>query len=187
MKYYLLILILCLSSFIFGQKQITFLKAGLNIADISTESNIFKSRTSFHAGLGSENKLSDKFSLAPEILFSSQGANLNEVRKREYRLNYVNLAILFRYYPDGGFYFEAGPQAGILVSARQTAEDEYDSNIPNIKGQDYGFNIGLGFRTKSTLGINARYYFGLRDINDLEMSEQFKNGVFQISLNIYLN
>lgn len=171
----------------YGQKQSTIIKAGANFATLYSESKTFSARISFHAGFGIENELSTNFTLAPEVLFSSQGANVKNGSKREFRLNYLNLPIMIRYYPDGGFFLEAGPQAGILVSGRQSADSQYDSNITNIKGQDYGFNLGLGFKSDSVIGINARYYFGLRDINDYEFGEKTRNGVFQISLSFYLN
>lgn len=185
MKHAALVLIFCLSSMVYGQKQSTLIKAGVNFANLNAESDVFTSRISFHAGFGIESELNDKFSLVPEVLFSSQGAKSKN--GNELRLNYVNVPVMFRLYPDGGFYFEAGPQAGILVSAKQSSNSSNDSNITNIKGQDYGFNLGLGFKSDAIIGINARYYFGLRDINDYEFGEKTKNGVFQISLNFYLN
>jgi len=187
MKHASFVLVFCLSSVIYGQKQSHVIKAGLNFATINSESDAFTSRISFHAGFGIESELSDTFSLAPEVLFSSQGAKTKNSSQQELRLNYVNLPIMFRFYPDGGFFIEAGPQAGILVSARQSSNGSSDSNVANIKGQDYGFNLGMGFKSKAIIGINARYYFGLRDINDYEYGEKTKNGVFQISLNFYLN
>ncbi len=187
MKHTLLALTLCLYSFSYGQKQNTVIKAGVNFASINSESDAFTSRISFHAGFGIESELNDNFYLAPEVLFSSQGAKVKNGSELEFRLNYVNLPVMFRYYPDRTFFLEAGPQAGILVSARQGSGSGNDSNVSNIKGQDYGFNLGLGLKSKSVIGINARYYFGLRDINDYEFGEKLKNGVFQISLSFYLN
>ncbi|MGJ8593093.1 MAG: porin family protein [Aquaticitalea sp.] len=187
MKHLFLAFALLVSCVIYAQKQSTVIKAGVNSSQLNSESKTFSSRISFHAGLGIENRLSDQLSLAPEVLFSSQGAKVENGTNRELRLNYINLPIMFKYYPSGGFFLEAGPQAGILVSARQSAESSYDSDIINIKGQDYGFNLGLGYRTESLIGINARYYFGLRDINDYEYGEKTTNGVFQVSLSFYLN
>lgn len=187
MKYKYLVLLFCVSTIIYGQNQNTIIKAGVNFATLNSESKIFTSRISFHAGFGIENELSEKFFLAPEVMFSSQGAKVKKSSKRELRLNYLNLPVMIRYYPNGGFFLEAGPQAGILVSGRQSADSQYDSDVSNIKGQDYGFNLGLGFKSESVIGINARYYFGLRDINDYEFGEKTKNGVIQISLSFYLN
>ncbi len=187
MKQIFVIVCIFLSGIMYAQNQQTELKLGFNVASLNSESDDLTSRISFHAGFGMENQISDQLSLLPEILFSSQGAKIKNGSKREFRLNYVNLPIMLRFYPDSGFYLEAGPQAGILVSARQTAEDEYDSDIENLKGQDYGFNLGLGYKSSSVVAIGARYYFGLRDINDYEFGEKLKNGVLQISLSFYLN
>ncbi|MCK7591196.1 PorT family protein [Subsaxibacter sp. CAU 1640] len=187
MKYIFLSIAFLSSIFIFGQNQHNIIKAGINFANISSESRSFTTRISFHAGFGIENEFSEQFSLAPEVLFSSQGAKAKNGSSREFRLNYINLPIMFRFYPSKGFFLEAGPQGGILVSARQSSDGNYDSNVENIKGQDYGFNLGLGFKSESVIGINARYYFGLRDINDYEYGEKLKNGVLQISLSFYIN
>lgn len=184
---FLILALILLSTLAHAQDQNTLIKAGINFSNLNSESKSFSSRISFHAGIGIETSFNDTFSLAPEVLFSSQGAKVKNGSQRELRLNYINLPVMFRYYPADGFYLEAGPQAGILVSARQSAQSQYDSDISNVKGQDYGFNIGLGYKSDTFIGINARYYFGFRDINELEFGENTKNGVFQISLNFYLN
>ena len=187
MKQILHILIFFITSLIFGQKQHTMLKAGVNFANLNSESDSFTARISFHAGFGIESELNNHLSLEPEILFSSQGAKVKKRSNVVNSLNYVNLPVMLRYYPDGGFFMEIGPQVGILVSAKQRSDSQYDEDINNLKGQDYGLNLGIGFKSQGSVGINARYYLGLRDINDYEFGENLKNSVFQISLNIYLN
>lgn len=187
MKRFFIILVLCFSSLSYSQKQQIGLKAGVNFAHLNAKEADYKSRISFHAGLLMENFLSDKLSFVPELVFSSQGAKqFYESTNYEFRLNYVNLPLLLRFYPNERLYFEAGPQVGILVGSRQSSDSGKDTDIVNIKGQDYGFNFGVGYKANSVVGFSVRYYLGLRDINDHEFHEKLKNGVLQASLNFYL-
>ncbi len=177
-------------------------KAGLNFASLNGDLEDAKGRTSFHLGGMVEVPLTDKLSVQPELLFSSQGAKFDS---DALSLNYVNVPIMAKYYVTEEISIEAGPYVGFLLSANFKYETEDDDLNPNTSGErsntkasekqdvkddikslDFGLNIGLGYKMPSGLNFAARYTLGLANASDFENSTQeFKNGVFQLSVGYF--
>ena len=78
------------------------------------------SKTSFHIGGVVEIPISDSFSVQPELLYSSQGAKAESSfgGDVDFKLSYLNLPIMAKYYVAENFSLEAGPQVGLLLSAK---------------------------------------------------------------------
>lgn len=200
MKKTLLIIALALGTVVSTQAQedeIRFgAKAGLNLATITGDgTDELSTRTSFHVGALVEIPISDKFAFQPELLFSNQGAKFEFngatfTDESTIKLSYLNLPLMAKFYVAEGFSIQAGPQIGLLLSAKDEGEDsidgEYEDDIKDeLKGIDFGLNFGLGYQLDMGLFFDARYNLGLTDIaderaNDDDWSNQ--NGVFQISV-----
>jgi hypothetical protein len=160
------------------------IKAGVNISnfvggdfnDVETNSLV-----GFHAG-GLLHIRFGNIILQPELLFSSQGAKLEDAGNEEnFKISYINIPVMVQYETTGGFYVEAGPQVGFKVS-----EDIPDQTLEDFaKGTDFSIGAGLGFHSNKGFGIGARYTIGLSKVGDFDASNidpDFKNGVLQFSL-----
>ena len=165
--------------------QIQFgLKGGVNISNFTggNFNNIDKSAlVAFHAG-GLVRIKFDHLVLQPELLFSSQGAKLDDGTTEEtYKISYVNIPIMLQWQFKGSFYVEVGPQAGFKVS-----EDIPNSTIDEFaKSTDLSIGVGLGFLKSKGLGIGGRYTVGISKVGDFDSANidpDFKNGVIQFSL-----
>ncbi|WP_397362582.1 porin family protein [Olleya sp. R77988] len=154
------------------------IKLGGNNSNISGDfSEEYNSRFSFHFGVTGEIMINNKLNLAPEILFSSIGAE-NVI------LNYISVPISFRYYPVSNFYLEAGPQAAYSLGAVKTVgSSSFYNDITNVNQTDFGFNLGFGFKTDTRFLIGLRYYFGLSNLIEDQEFVNYKNHnrVFQFS------
>ena len=160
-------------------------KAGVNFATVTgDDTDGVDSRTSFHVGGVAEIMVSDKFSVQPELLYSSQGYSFNDGFDIDIMLDYINIPVMAKFYVADNLSLEAGPQVGFLVSAKGKAQGETEDIKDFVKGMDFGLNIGLGYKMETGLNFGARYNLGLSNINDGEGSDEFKNqnGVFQISI-----
>lgn len=179
------------------------------------ETNDFEARTSFHVGGLVEIPISEKFAIQPEVLYSSQGAKSTyryddgfdfENSESTIKLDYITLPIMAKFMPFEGFSIEAGPQVGFLVSAKSDNEFSYtDSGTGETvsgsedgvdvkdlyKSIDFGLNFGVGYRLENGIMFQARYNFGLADIDEEDDSDDFeefddffepKNRVFQLSV-----
>ena len=170
-----------------GQEISLGAKVGLNLSTLQPE--LTDSRTSFHLGGIAEISLTDLFSIQPELLYSAQGAkDQNDSDNNEiFKVDYITLPVLAKYYVFDALSIEAGPQLGILLSAEQEDNGTTDDLKDVTKSTDFGFTLGVGYKLENGLNFGARYYFGT-DVNDIaEDPEEFKNRVFQISVGYFFH
>jgi len=158
-------------------------KAGLNFAFITGDNTAdLTPNTDLHFGVMAEFKISNKFSLQPELVYSGQGAELNIASEGRISLNYLNLPIIGKYYVTEQLSLEAGPQIGYLLSTNGGTLDYKDL----LKPIDYGVNFGVGYKLENGLNFTARYNLGLSNINDVDdFSEKNSNGVVQLSVGYF--
>jgi hypothetical protein len=173
-------------------------KAGLNMSTLTGDVEDAKSIFGFHVGGFVEIKISEKFAIQPELLYSTQGAKSEFQEDFEgtlvkvsetLNLGYLNIPIMAKYYVSEKFNIQAGPQIGLNLSAKAKAEASFDgvsfSETVDIKDEvealDLGFNFGLGYNISEKLFLEGRYNIGLSNISkDSEFKAQ--NGVFQLSV-----
>lgn len=163
-------------------------KGGLNISSIvGGDIDNTKSLVGFHVGGLAEIHVVEKFFIQPELLFSAQGAKFDGPfgSDGDLKLNYLNIPVLAKYYiVDKKFSVEAGPQLGILLSAKADGEDFKDYT----RSTDLGFNLGAGYDFTENFFVGLRYTIGLSPISDKDVDnsddyyDSAKNGNFQISL-----
>lgn len=158
-------------------------KAGLNFAFITGDNTEdLKPNTDFHFGVMAEFKISDKFSLQPELIYSGQGSNINVESEGRVALNYLNVPLIGKYYVTERWSLEAGPQIGFLLSTKGGTLDYKDF----LKTTDFGVNFGVGYRLDNGINFGARYNLGLSNINDVEgFTDKNRNGVIQLSIGYF--
>jgi len=154
-------------------------KAGVNISNLKVDgdgaSASFDSKVGLAIGAFAKFNLSEEFVFQPELLFSQYGAKVIE---ENLKLNYISIPLMAKYY-FGGFNVQAGPQLGLLMSAKAGDEDVKDG----MKGMDFGLNLGAGYDFENGLGIDARYNIGLSNIaEDTEDDAKLLNKGFQFTL-----
>lgn len=164
------------------------IKAGYNLAAVSFDGDgETGQRHGFHIGFYGESFLTESIALQLEVLYSQQGYEIKgNGGTFTQKLDYINLPLMFKMYPDDNFFLEVGPQVGLAISHKEEfdsgfdlfdIEQEFDPN-----SFDYGVNFGGGFKTNSGISLGVRYHLGLGDIYD-EGSP--KNRVWQFSLEFY--
>ena len=165
-------------------------KVGLNLANITGDfdGDDLDAKTGFNLGVFAEISLSDKLIFQPELLFSTQGAKLEETNYNySLKLNYLNIPLMIKYAVTDKFALELGPQVGFLLSANEeetfngeTASDEEDVK-DYFKSIDFGLNFGASFDVSEKIIIGARYNLGLSNISDIE-DINVKNSLFSLSV-----
>ncbi|KIA99212.1 hypothetical protein OA93_06170 [Flavobacterium sp. KMS] len=153
-------------------------KAGVNFAsqtgDAFPEQNFDKEGiTSYHAGVVAEIKLLEKFSIQPELLYSTQGASYKSAGQEfKNELGYLSIPVMAKFYLTKSFSLELGPQASFLLSEKN------DFDVKDGKTFDFGLNAGLGFKLTENFFIQGRYGIGLTEASK---DADVKNSVFQLS------
>ena len=159
--------------------------AGDGFANFEGDSN---SRTAYHLGLVAEIPVSYRFSIQPEVLYSAQGFDIIQIENSEdleYRLDYITVPILAKFYLFDGFNIHAGPQLGFLVNSEVSSGD-VDSEIgtENINNFDLSLGLGAGYKINNFF-IYGRYNPGLTDIYespDATQDAELKNSVIQAGI-----
>src|SRR5690554_141576 len=84
------------------------------------------------------------------------------------KLRYIDIPILFRYGGGSGFYFEVGPQIGLLSSAEDEWDDETYDVKKSLNGTNLALVLGLGadFSVSDNLVLTAgvRFGYGISDV-----------------------
>lgn len=161
------------------------IKGGYNLAAVSFDGDgETGQRHGFHIGFYGESFVSENLALQLELLYSQQGYEISDDSGTfTQKLNYINLPIMFKAYPDDNFFLEVGPQIGLAISHKETYDSGFDifdtSQEFDPDNFDWGMNFGGGFKTASGVTLGVRYHLGLGDIYD-EGSP--KNRVWQFSL-----
>lgn len=155
------------------------LKGGLNVSSIGGDSQGSSSKTSFHVGLFMLAPISDKVKIMPELVYSSQGASISSTPLKA-NYNYINVPVMFNFYPIEKFFLQAGPQLGILASAELTDGTTTQNVKSQLKDTDFSLGLGLGADLPKVL-LNARYNLGLSS-SSKSTTGSFPNNVIQISI-----
>jgi opacity protein-like surface antigen len=129
--------------------------------------------TGFHAGAVAEVKLFQNFSLQPELLYTSQGADVKGIG--DFNLDYVSVPVLAKFYLiSEKLSLEVGPQFSFLVDE---AKESFDN-----KSFDFAAAGGLGLNITDNFFAQARYTIGLSEVSK---EAEVKNAVFQLSLGYF--
>lgn len=142
------------------------IKGGVNIASLSEFSG--RSRVSGHGGLFLHHTINKNWCFQPELLFSGEGQRyFSNGAEHTLALDYLQLPLMIQYYPVPNIYLEAGPQIGVLISARDKV-NEFDEPHANVKGDfstaQIALGIGAGLKASEKIIFYGRYNFGLTDV-----------------------
>jgi len=175
---------------LFAQNANIGLKGGLNISTIRVNgNNEWGSKPGFNGGLLAHVHLSPTIALQPEVVYSSQGAKYT-ISNGEHALslNYINIPLQLQYMFNNGFRLQTGPQVGFLTNVKDKVNQMETGyfTTQDFKSIDFSWTAGLGYLTYSGLGVDARYNFGLSNINN-GGANNLRNNVFQLGLFYMIN
>ena len=178
-------------------------KGGMNVSSLSDDATLSdqESKIGFNAGVFVNAPLAENFSIQPEVLYNDLGSKVTrstEILGNTYsadysrNLGYISVPVMFQYNATPGFYLEAGPQFGFLVSAKDKFKNSTNGSTDNativaldkdnFNTFDFGIGLGAGYYFTPNLGLTARYTAGLSDTITDNPGDSVKNNVFQVGL-----
>jgi len=186
-KIFIAVFFIAATHIVVAQKIGWGLKAGANITNFTGgnfQNADKKALVGFHGGVFFNFRLGP-VSLQPEVLVSTAGAKFKNADS-SFKLIYLSVPVMLKYRTAGGFYFEIGPQVGFKLS-----EDVSNQTTGDFaKNLDFAGAVGLGFQTKSGLGIGGRYIAGLSKVGDFiatsTVDPDFKNSIIQVGVSLPL-
>jgi hypothetical protein len=161
---------------LFAQSFQLGIKGGGNLSDFLSAQNNNQSSYSalagWNAGVFVNFWLGNHFAIAPEVLYSTEGAGIKTTSaggnsivtvNQDLHLRYISLPLMAKLRFTGGFYLEAGPQVSLNVSS-STWEDQSVKNLTN--NAELGAAGGIGYQSPIGLGVSLRYTVGLTTVNN---------------------
>lgn len=161
-------------------------RIGLIGADFNNTSDT-KVRVDMVVGPELEYFLTDRFSLGAGVLYSQQGATL-ENTDVEFDIDYINVPITANFYVVKGLALRAGIQPGFNVNGKMKAGDKEEEDFKDaVNAMDFSIPFGLSYEYRHFV-IDARYTFGLTRIFDKDKEPlDSKNITFAITLGYKFN
>ena len=174
-----------------AQKKITFgPKIGVDFTHFwGKNTDNIRGTFNYQAGAFFEYRFTDKFSIAPEVVFAAQGAKediytlyidvetdgdvIEEIEGQfekngyiAYNTNYVNVPVMFKYYVIPSLSIDLGPQLGINVYSKISYIDcDYQEGTEDYKDYtktiDVGVALGLTYNITEDVFVQGRYTLGL--------------------------
>jgi hypothetical protein len=191
------------------------IKGGMNVSSLSKDASLSdqKSKIGFNAGVFMNAPLAANFSIQPELLYSQMGDKSTSTSTTTVggttvvskttgstNLDYVTVPVMFQYNATPGFYLEAGPEFGLMVSGKSKGDTTVTSTTgtttttstnsgsvdikDNLNTFNFGIGLGAGYYFTPNVGLTARYTAGITDIakDRPSGSDAVRNNVFQVGL-----
>lgn len=206
-----LLCVLLSAGTVMAQKKFTFgPKIGVDFTHFwGKNTEHFKGALNYQAGVFFEYRFTDKFSIAPEVVFAAQGAkedlytlfienvgtednialvaNLEKDGYATYNTNYVNVPVMFKYYVIPSLSIDLGPQLGVNVYSKKTYKDcDNLAGTEDLKDYtkivDVGVALGLTFNITEDVLVQGRYTLGLTKAFDTLDGRNGNNGNAQIAI-----
>ena len=181
-----------------AQKKFTFgPKIGVDYTHFWGKDADHGGQLNYQAGLFMEYRFTNKFSIAPEVVFAAQGGKYDTKRnllgvpfevKETDNVNYINVPVMLKFYVVPALSIDFGPQVGFNVYSKNTWEakvaDEGGKHTEDMKdvtkSVDFGLGLGLTYNITNDVFVQGRYTMGLTDVFDYDHSG--KNGNAQIAI-----
>ncbi len=168
-----------------AQKAHFGIKGGMNASSLnsSPSNSDMQTKIGFNAGLLAHIHTSNaQWAVQPEIYYSSEGAKSKSNNDVKTNLDFLNVPVLAQYMFDNGFRIEAGPQIGFLMNAKSKDGSSSVDIKDQLKKVNFSIPVGVGYLTHTGLGFDARYNFGISDLNDTNSGTKIHSNVFQFGL-----
>ncbi|MEO6638076.1 MAG: porin family protein [Ginsengibacter sp.] len=166
------------------------IKAGADIHKL--EGKAFKDEFSYgyHLGGFMQIGLTKKFGIQPEVLFSQVSADTSSSFSSVYKvgslsnikLKYLKIPLLINFSPNPFVSLQLGPEFGVLLDDKSNILDNGKNAFS--KG-DLSMLGGLQLNI-SKIRIYGRYAVGLKNINDIDNQDKWKNQNVELGIGLAL-
>ena len=177
-----------------AQKQFTFgPKIGVDYTHFWDTDGDYSGMLNYQAGLFMEYRFSDRFAIAPEVVFAAQGGKNKWIDFEDVEitttnhLNYINVPVMLKLYVvPSKLSFDFGPQVGFNVYKKSTDKWKYEGksfkesdDLKGLKTVDFAIALGLTYNIADEVFVQGRYTLGMTKLLD---GINTKNGNAQIAI-----
>ena len=158
--------VIILSTPTFSQQTTYGFKFGFNAAKwgIGEPTATFenKFRIGLITGFNADIPVSGPVTVQSELVYAMFGSQFSQQDEfAKYKVNYMLLPVMAKYNLDNGMSFLAGPQLGLLVSAKSNLDGEKYDFKDDMKKTDIFFVFGAEYAMHNGIALGFRYQHGL--------------------------
>lgn len=154
-----------------GMRGIKFgVRGGMTISNLDFDGNpidINKHRNSMYIGFVTQIGLSRTLAVIPELQFSAEGAN-----KEDLHLDYIQLPVILQFRISEKIKFGLGPQVGLNIP-------KVDDNLTDLA---FSGVAALEYKINYVMFADVRYNYGFTNIFDSDYVASAKNRTVQIGI-----
>jgi len=185
------------AGFATAQKRFTFgPKIGVDYTHFWDNEVDASGQFNYQAGAFLEYRFTDKFSVAPEVVFAAQGAKKKQAIETTYHTNYINVPVMLKWYVIKPLSIDFGPQLGINIYSKGTTKS-IPQEAPMLKRiadgthdmkdltktVDFGVALGLTYNITDEVFVQGRYTMGMINVFKTDYtSNNYKYGNAQIAI-----
>lgn len=182
-----------------AQKKFTFgPKVGVDLTNFWGKDLPHGMQFNYQAGAFMEYHFTNKFSIAPEIVFAAQGGKIDMTdyldtpayikgsADMSFHFNYINLPIMLKFYAIPKLSIDFGPQIGFNVYSKATARakvngrtESYTDDFDGVQSVDVGLGLGATYNITNDIFVQGRYTMGLTKV--FEAGDVY-NGNIQLAI-----
>lgn len=185
-----------------AQKRFTFgPKVGVDYTHFWGKGALHGGQLNYQAGAFMEYRFTNRFSIAPEVVFAAQGGKYDEFHYDELsnsvfdvkiteHVNYINIPVMFKFYVIPALSIDLGPQLGVNVYSKYTVESkdkklnykETFDQKDDTKTVDVGVGLGLTYNITNDVFVQGRYTLGVTKVFEEDWDIGERNGNAQIAI-----
>ncbi len=167
------------------------IKIGQNFSSVNDVA-VDHNTASYHAGVTTFFKVTDKIGVAPEFILSQTKLETTPpvtnlignggLQPETYHLNYLSIPLLCEFKPIKKFAIQAGPQYSILLDQKK---DGVGNASMAFKNGEFAFVGGAKFDLGGFF-LYGRYVVGLQNINELQDQTKWRTTQWQLGIGMNL-
>jgi len=158
-------------------------KAGLNFSTLGKVDASFQPKIGYHAGIAAEFIATPYFSLQPELVYSLQGATIDQSQGIYLNYHYLNVPLLAKIYFYKDASFDLGMQYGFLLKAGNKDDYGSDNITADVNRNDFALVFGFSYKLNEKFIFNLRYNMGLSNTGnqDIIYEQRLTNKTLQLT------
>lgn len=159
-------------------------KGGMNISTLGKSDLGRVARIGYHLGGTAEFITTPFFSLQTELVYSLQGAALDNSRQVYLNYHYLNIPFFAKAYFYEDAAFEIGAQYGFLLKAVDKNEYYTEDHTDEVNKSDFSIVFGLAYKLNEKFSFGLRFNLGITNTakQDIIYEQRYTNRVIQISI-----
>lgn len=163
-------------------------KGGATVSTLGTSSS-YQPRLAYHAGFYYAQHLEDQYGIQAELIYSMQGARVNNGTNGRLNYHYISLPIVLKLYFAGTTFAEVGTQPAYLMGATYREVGFKQDRTDVLRRWDVLGLVGFGHETESGTNWGLRFGIGLFNTSGASVGNSvvFRNLILQAHAGIRIN